>query len=98
MKPINPQIIKEISDILMFEIDDSQHSIIINEFNDLIAKLNCIADIEGVDDAIPMVFPFDVSNSYLREDICEEPLPQEDVLRNCSNVENGQIKLPRVVK
>ena len=40
---------------------------------------------------------FDVSIDYLRDDIPEEPLKAEDVLKNAGNVKDGQIKLPKVV-
>ena len=53
--------------------------------------------IGGVDEATPMTFPFDVSIDYLRDDVPEEPLKAEDVLKNAGNVKDGQIKLPKVV-
>ena len=44
-----------------------------------------------------MTFPFDVSTTYMREDVVEEPLSNEEALKNASDVKDGQIRLPKVV-
>ena len=50
-----------------------------------------------VDEASPMVFPFDVTTTFLREDVPTTPLSNEDALKNASDVIEGQIRLPKVV-
>jgi Asp-tRNA(Asn)/Glu-tRNA(Gln) amidotransferase C subunit len=44
-----------------------------------------------------MTFPFACENSFLREDVAETPLDRDEALKNAGNVQDGQIKLPKVV-
>ena len=98
MKPINKEVLKEAANKLMFEMSESQYDALLIEFQTFIKQIEYIGDIDGIDDAEPMTFPFEVTTTYLREDVAEEPLKQEDVLKNASDVKDGQIRLPRVVK
>ena len=97
MEPINKEILKTAASKLMLDLSDSQCDKLLVEFSKFQKQLDYISEIPNVDDAEPMVFPFDVVNSYLREDVVEEPLTQEEALKNSSDVENGQVRLPRVV-
>ena len=97
MKPINKDILKEISLKLMFEMKEEQYDTLLKEFDLIIKQMNLIGEIKGVDDVEPMTFPFDVTNDYLREDKVEDNLSQEEALKNSKSIENGQIVLPKVV-
>ena len=82
----------------MFDLTDEQYERLEKEFEVLIKHMNIIGEIEGVDDAEPMSFPFDVTNSYLREDVAERPLDRKEALKNAQDVVDGQISVPKVVK
>lgn len=97
MKPINKDVLKEISLKLMFEMKEEQYDTLLKEFDLIIKQMNLIGEIKGVDDVEPMTFPFDVTNDYLREDKVEDNLSQEEALKNSKSIENGQIVLPKVV-
>ena len=97
MKPINKDVLKEISLKLMFEMKEEQYDTLLKEFDLIIKQMNLIGEIKGVDDVEPMTFPFDVTNDYLREDEVEDNLSQEEALKNSKSIENGQIVLPKVV-
>ena len=60
--------------------------------------MELISEIEGVDEVEPMTFPFEVTNSYLREDVPTTPLSKEEALKNAKDVIDGEIAIPRVVK
>ena len=63
----------------------------------ILAQMEHIGSLPGVDDIEPMTFPYEIKTSYLREDVPSEPLSREDVLKNAGDVSNGQIKVPKVV-
>ena len=44
-----------------------------------------------------MTFPFDCETDFLREDEALEPLPRDVALKNAGNVQDNQVKLPKVV-
>ncbi len=98
MKEVNKEVLKTAANKLMFDMSEEQYDNLLNEFDTIISQMKLIGDIEGVDDAEPMTFPFDVTNYYLREDVASSPLNRDEALRNAKDVVDGQIRLPRVVK
>ena len=97
MKPVSKEVLKTAASKLMFEMDDNQYDQFIKELNIFLKQVDLIGDIPHIDEVTPMTFPFEVTNSYLREDEVEEPLSQEEALNNASDVKDGQIRLPKVV-
>ena len=98
MKEVTKEILKNTAKTLMFEISDEECELLFKEFDIIIKQMELIGEIDGVDQAERMTFPFEVSNSVLREDEPTTPLSKDDVLKNAPEVVNGQIKLPKVVK
>ncbi len=97
MKPIDKKTLKSIANKLMFDMEDSQYDTLLEEFSTIIEQMQLIGEIEGVDDATPMTFPYEVYASLLREDVVEQPLDRDEALKNASDVVDGQIRLPKVV-
>ena len=98
MKAVNKTILKDAANKLMFDMSDEQYDQLVNEFDIITTQMKLIGEIPGVDEASPMTFPFDVTNTYLREDVATKPLDRENALRNAKDVVDGQIRLPKVVK
>lgn len=97
MKEINRAVLKDAAERLMFEMSDEQYETLEKEFEVIIKQMSLIGEIKGVDDCVPMTFPFLVTTDYLREDEVTTPLTKEEVLKNAKDVMDGQIKLPKVV-
>lgn len=90
-------LLKKCANNLLFDMSDEQYELLEKEFDTLTRQMQVLGEIEGLDKVRPMTFPFDVRTSFLREDIPEESLSKEDILRNAKDVQDGQIKLPKVV-
>ena len=97
MKPVNKEVLKLAASKMMFEMSDSEYDALIKELNVFIKQAEIIGQIPNIDDVEPMTFPFDVLTTYMREDVIEEPLTNEEALKNASDVKDGQIRLPKVV-
>ena len=97
MKPINKEELKEISRKLMFEMKEEEYNTLLCEFDVIIKQMNLIGEIDGVDEAEPMTFPFEVTNDYLREDVVKDNIDKKDALKNSKTVKDGQISVPKVV-
>ena len=69
----------------------------LEEFDVLLKQMDLINHIEGVDEAIPMTFPFVCVHDFLREDEPYNELTVEEGLKNAADVLDNQIKLPKVV-
>lgn len=97
MKTITIEILKDAANRLLFDLSAQEYQTLYGEFDILLKQMRLIGNVEGVDEVEPMTFPFECTTSFLREDEPEEPLSKEDALRNAGNVQDGQIKLPKVV-
>ena len=98
MDKVDKDYLKKAANRLMFDMSDEEYDRLVSEFDEIKKQMNLISDIDGVDEAIPMSFPFEELNTELREDEVEDCLTQEEVLKNCADTKNGQIKIPRVIK
>lgn len=97
MKAVNKDVLKDAANRLLFDMSDEQYQMLLEEFGVIQDQFKLIGNIDGVDEVSPMTFPFDVTVTYLREDIPSTPLNKDDVLRNAGSTMNGQIKLPKVI-
>ena len=97
MKKVTKEVLQEASHKLMFELSDEQLDKLVKEFEIITKQMELIGHIPGVDEATPMTFPFDVTNTYLRSDEASIPENREDILKNAKDVVDGQIRLPKVV-
>ena len=98
MKEITDSLLKECAKNIMIELNDEEFNQLKEDFIMVSDELNKIGKIEGLDDAKPMTFPFDVTISYLREDEPVNKLTRDEALSNAKDVLGGQIRLPKVVK
>lgn len=97
MKEVNASVLQEAANKLMFSLNDNEINRLMKEFKTIIKQMDLIGKIDGVDNAEPMTFPFDVTNNALREDCATKPLVREEALKNAKDVVDGQIRLPKVV-
>ena len=97
MKEYNKEILKDAANRLLFDMTDEQYDTLLNEFDIITKQMEIIGKDSLIDDLESMVFPFECSTSYLREDVPSTPLDKEDAIKNAQNKQEGQIKLPKVV-
>lgn len=97
MKTVNKNLLSASAKSLMFTMTDGELDTLVEEFEIITKQMELIGKIPGVDEAEPMTFPFDVTNSILREDVPVKPLDKEETLKNASDVVDYQIRLPKVV-
>ena len=95
MKTVDLKAIKTASEKVMLELSDSEVEELASDLNRL---LEDFIDIKEADKLTPMVFPFEVTNEYLREDEVKSSYSKEEILKNAKEVKDDKIVLPRVVK
>ncbi len=79
-------------------MSDEEYLTLLKEFDIVTRQMNIIGSNKEIEKYEPMVFPFECSTSYLRDDVAEEPLNREEALKNSKRKVGGQIKLPKVVQ
>ena len=83
---------------LMFEMNEEEYKTLEEEFEIILKQMDFIEKIEGIKDIEPMTFPFPNTYAKFREDIPTTGLTEENVLKNAKDVENSQVKIPKVVE
>src|SRR5574344_810584 len=98
MKEVNLEVLKDAANRLLFDMSDEEYHTLLEEFKIITKQMELIGNDERIDSYSPMTFPFDCKTSYLREDEATPTLSVEEALKNSGDVEDGQIKLPKVVQ
>lgn len=98
MKKVTKEVLHSAASRIMINMKEEEYETLIQEFETILKQMELISHIEGVDEATPMTFPFDVTHSFLREDEPINELSVKEGLRNAADVIDNQIKLPKVVK
>ena len=96
MKRLDVQGFKDLANQLRFSLSDAEAQDINNEFDVLIDQMDLLnkIDTEGIE---PMVYPFDEETSYMREDVADQVLPVQEVLKNAPKTKNGFFVTQKVV-
>lgn len=98
MKEYNIEILKDAANRLLFDMSEDEYKTLLNEFDIVTKQMKPLGDNDALDNVEPMIFPFEVFTTEMREDVAEEPLTREEALRNSPRKVGGQIKLPKVVQ
>lgn len=88
---------KHLAHQLRFDLSDEEASDIASEFDTLIKQMDLLnkIDTEGV---LEMVYPFENPTHFLREDVVEDVLSQEEALKNAPIKKNGFFVTKKVVQ
>ena len=97
MEKFSSEYLRALASDLRFELSDAEVEELKKRFERLESQ---IAQFEKVDteNVEPMIYPFEAPTSYLREDVVDEVLSQNEVLANVKDARMGHVHVPKVVK
>ena len=95
---MNKETLVMLANKLMFTMEDSEYDTLLEEFDAMIKQMDLIGNIDGIENVEPMVYPFELSDVCLREDIVSEELEIDEILTNSGETLYNQVKLPKVVE
>lgn len=92
----SPDYFKQLATQLRFDLTQEEAIDIANEFDVLTQQMALLdkIDTEGIE---PMVYPFEEPTSFMREDLVENVLTQEEALKNAPFSKNGFFVTKKVV-
>ncbi len=97
MIKVTKDVIEQCAENMMFQLNPGQAELIYEEFSTVLAQVDFLASIPGVDSADPMTFPYSEHQKILRADKPGKPLKAVDALKNCNSKLGTQVRLPKVV-
>lgn len=83
---------------LMFKMDDKELEALQQEFDTILKQMDLLSKIPGIEEANAMHFPFELEEVQLREDIDINLLTREEALSGTKFVQNGEVRVPKVVE
>lgn len=83
---------------LMFDMDDEGYDRTLKEFETIEKHMEIIGKFDGIENVEPCVFPYVIYHADYREDIANNTLTNEEVLKNAHDTKANQIKVPKVVE
>ena len=97
-KTISIERLKKLALSLKFDMDEDYYVQLHKDFETLLQQMDFINQNINTDGVENMDFPFEVINTYLRDDEVIEEYPREEILKNAKEVEANQIKVLKVVE
>lgn len=95
---MDKKIVKKLASELYISLSPEEEVEFLEQFADFKSQAQFLNDVPGIDQAEPMVFPFNSEKTYLREDEVEETLPVSEILSNAKGAKDGFVIVPKVVK
>ena len=90
--------LKVLASKLMFTMDESEYDTLSQEFLIILKQMDLIGKIDGIDKVEPLIYPFKLDNTEMREDEVIDELPIDDILKNSGNTKYNQVLVPKVVE
>lgn len=97
METLDKAYFKKLANQLMFDLCDEEIEELQEDFTVLVKQLDLLNKID-TDDVEEMIYPFEAETSFLREDVIDHVISQEDALSNAKSVMAGHVHVPKVVK
>ena len=90
--------VNDYADKLLIGLTEEENKMVLDEFEIIDQNINLINEIDGIDKVQPMSHCLDNFIYELREDNIEESVDIDDLLSNCDDYINDEIRVPKVVE
>lgn len=89
--------INDYADKLLIGLSDEECETLLEEFDVINENMELIEKIPNLKEVEPLSFPVEIKLESLRDDVAEESLPIEDILKNSDDTIERYIEVPKVV-
>lgn len=90
------EMLKDLGRKTMFHMSDEEMPALVEEYNVFMSHVKALEAID-TEDVEPLAFPYEVETTFLREDVANHVVSREEALKNASQVQDNQVKVPKVV-
>ncbi len=97
MSKFTKEMVDDYADKLLIGLTPEENKMVLDEFDIIDKNIDLINEIPGISEVEPMTHCLDDFYTDLREDVIEESVPIEELLRNSDDTEDREIVVPRVV-
>ena len=98
MSKFTKEMVDDYADKLLIGLTEEENKMVLDEFDVIDKNIELVSKIPGIEKVEPMTHCLDDFEYELREDIAEESIPIEDLLRNCDEYNDREVEVPKVVE
>lgn len=98
MAKFTKEMVDDYADKLLIGLTEEENRMVLEEFEVIDKTIDIVSKIEKIEEVEPMTHPIDNFICELREDEIEKSVPIEELLQNCDEIEDREIKVPKVVE
>lgn len=98
MKKFTSEMVNDYADKLLIGLTEEENKMVLDEFEIIDQNINLINEIDGIEKVEPMSHCLDDFTYELREDEVEESVDIDDILSNCDDYINDEVRVPKVVE
>ncbi len=97
MSKFTKEMVDDYADKLLIGLTPEENKMVLDEFDIIDANLDLVTKIPNIASVSPMTHCLDDFVCELREDVPEESVPIEDLLRNADETDGDEVQVPKVV-
>ena len=97
MKTFTKEMVDDYADKLLIGLTDEENKMVLDEFESIDRNIDLINRIPNISEVEPMTHCLDDFEYELREDVVEESVPLDDLLMNCDDYVDAEVRVPKVV-
>ncbi len=98
MSKFTKEMVDDYADKLLIGLTDEENKMVLDEFDIIDKNIELVSKIPGIEKVEPMTHCLDNFEYELREDVAEESIPIEDLLKNCDEYNDREVEVPKVVE
>lgn len=98
MGKFTKEMVTDYADKLLIGLIEEETKMVLDEFDIIDKNIDLINQIPNIETVEPMTHCLDDFIYELREDEVEESVDIDDLLENCDDASNGEVRVPKVVE
>ena len=98
MEKFTKEMVDDYADKLLIGLTEEENKMVLDEFNIIDSDIAKVMKIENIESVEPMTHTLDDFVYELREDVAEESVDIDDLLKNCDDYINDEVRVPKVVE
>jgi len=98
MEKFTKEMVDDYADKLLIGLTEEENKMVLDEFNIIDSDIAKVMEIDNIESVEPMTHTLDDFVYELREDVIEESIDIDDLLKNCDDYINDEVRVPKVVE
>lgn len=98
MEKFTKEMVDDYADKLLIGLTEKENKMVLDEFHIIDNDIAKVMEIDNIESVEPMTHTLDDFVYELREDVKEESIDIDDLLKNCDDYINDEVRVPKVVE